>query len=215
MIDRRIADLIEYQAFGYAEFYRKQIELVRAAERRVVPGSTGLAEAAARHLYKLMAYKDEYEVARLALDPEFTSSIKHQFGTTSKTYVHLHPPVLRALGMRNKLRLGSWATPALRVLKAMRRLRGTPLDLFGHTGLRRLERELIGEYTAILQRLAGELTTHNHSTAVAIAALPDVIRGYEQIKLDNVDSYRTQVATLLEEFDRGTVKPSNTTGVQE
>lgn len=215
MIDRRIADLIEYQALGYAEFYRKQIELVRAAERRVVPGSTRLAEAAARYLYKLMAYKDEYEVARLALDPEFTSSIKHQFGTTSKAYVHLHPPVLRALGMRNKLRLGSWATPAFRVLKAMRRLRGTPLDLFGHTGLRRLERELIGEYTAILQRLAAELTTHNHSTAVAIAALPDVIRGYEQIKLDNVDRYRTQVATLLEEFDLATVKPSNTTGVQE
>ncbi|MCV7200413.1 2-oxoacid ferredoxin oxidoreductase [Mycolicibacterium peregrinum] len=201
LIDRRVADLIEYQAFGYAEFYRKQIERVREAERRVKPDSTALAEAAARYLYKLMAYKDEYEVARLALDPEFKSSVQQQFGATSKAYIHLHPPVIRALGMRNKLRLGNRFTPAFRLLKAMRRLRGTPLDIFGYTGVRRLERELIGEYTTILHRLTAELTTGNHSTAVAIAKLPDGIRGYEQIKLDNVDRYRSQVATLLEEFD--------------
>lgn len=200
LIDRRIADLIDYQTFGYAEFYQKQIEEIREAEQRVIPDSTALTEAAARYLYKLMAYKDEYEVARLALDPEFKSNVQQQFGATSKTYVHLHPPMVRAMGMRSKLRLGRSFAPAFHVLRAMRRLRGTPFDLFGYTGVRRLERELIDEYIATLRTLTGALTPLNHATAVAIAELPDGIRGYEQIKLDNVARYRSQVDSLLEEF---------------
>lgn len=201
LIDHRIADLVEYQSVGYAEIYQKEIDQVRDAERRVAPHSTELTEAAARYLYKLMAYKDEYEVARLALDPAFTTELEQQFGAVSRTYIHLHPPTIRALGMRNKLRLGRWFTPALRVLKAMRRLRGTPLDPFGYAGVRRLERQLVSEYTAILRTLTAALTRSNHATAVAIAKLPDGIRGYEQIKLDNVDRYRSRGAALLEEFD--------------
>ncbi|RBM11614.1 2-oxoacid ferredoxin oxidoreductase [Prauserella sp. PE36] len=201
LIDLRVADLTEYQTVGYAGIYRQEIERVREAERRVAPESRALTEAAARYLYKLMAYKDEYEVARLALDPEFRSHVKEQFGATSKTYVHLHPPMIRALGMRNKLRLGSWFTPAFRALKAMRRLRGTPFDLFGYTAVRRLERELIREYTTTLRTLTAALTTRNHAIAIAIAKLPDEIRGYEQIKVDSIDRYRTQAAALLEEFE--------------
>jgi indolepyruvate ferredoxin oxidoreductase len=201
IIDSRSADLIGYQNAGYADFYRKQIDQVREAELRIAPDSTALAEAAAHYLYKLMAYKDEYEVARLAVDPEFKSQLEQQFGAISKAYVHLHPPVFRAMGMRNKLRLGSWFTPAFHVLKAMRRLRGTPLDLFGYARIRRLERDLVTEYITTLWTLTAELTTSNLATAIAIAKLPDGIRGYELIKVDSVDRYRTEVATLLEEFN--------------
>lgn len=201
LIDARVADLVDYQSVQYAEIYQKQIEQVREAERHISQDSTELAEAAALYLYKLMAYKDEYEVARLALDPVFKSELARQFGASSKAYVHLHPPLLRALGMRNKLRLGRWFTVAFHVLKAMRRLRGTSLDLFGYTRIRRLERGLVEEYITILRTVTAALTTRNHATAVAIAKLPDGIRGYEQVKLDNVDRYRRQVAALLEEFD--------------
>lgn len=201
LIDSRAADLVGYQNAGYADFYRMQVDHVRQAESRIASDSSALAEAAARNLYKLMAYKDEYEVARLAVDPEFKSQLQQQFGAISKAYVHLHPPVFRAMGMRNKLRLGSWFTPAFHLLKAMRRLRGTPWDLFGYARIRRMERDLVTEYITTLQTLTAELTTSNLATAVAIAKLPDGIRGYEQIKVDSVDRFHAEVATLLEEFN--------------
>ncbi|GAB3565283.1 indolepyruvate ferredoxin oxidoreductase family protein [Amycolatopsis endophytica] len=201
LIELRAADLAEYQSPAYAGRYRRQVDQVREAESRAVPDSTALTEAAARYLYKLMAYKDEYEVARLALDREFRSQVEEQFGTGAKRYVHLHPPMLRAWGVRNKLKLGSWATPVFRVLKAMRRLRGTPLDLFGYTRVRRLERDLIGEYSTMLRKLSAGLTSRNHPVAVEMAKLPDEIRGYEQIKVDSADRYHERLATLLEEFE--------------
>jgi indolepyruvate ferredoxin oxidoreductase len=196
----RFEDLVKYQGKKYAQRYRSEIASVWQAERRVAPGSRVLAEAAARYLYKLMAYKDEYEVARLALDESFTASLKDQFGAASKISVRLHPPVLRALGMKQKISLGPWFVVVLRLLHAMRWLRGTALDVFGYAKVRRTERDLIEEYIAALRAVCARLTGENLAAAVAIAELPDMVRGYEQIKLANVEKYRERLNGMLTEF---------------
>jgi indolepyruvate ferredoxin oxidoreductase len=153
-----------------------------------------LAEAIATGLYKLMAYKDEYEVARLSLDPALDASVRAQFGDGARYAWKLHPPVLRAAGMQRKITLGRWFRPGYRTLRAMRRLRGTKLDPFGLAEVRRVERELVAEYRALVPTL---LAMDDVERAVEIAALPDVVRGYEQIKLDNVARYRARLAELL------------------
>lgn len=196
----RFEDLVKYQGKKYAQRYRSEIASVWQAERRVAPGSRVLAEAAARYLYKLMAYKDEYEVARLALDESFTASLKDQFGAASKISVRLHPPVLRALGMKQKISLGPWFVVVLRLLHAMRWLRGTALDVFGYAKVRRTERDLIEEYIAALRAVCARLTGEKLAAAVGIAELPDMVRGYEQIKLANVEKYRERLNGMLTEF---------------
>ena len=112
------------------------VERVRAAEQDRTPGSTALTEAVARYLYKLMAYKDEYEVARLALEPSLGAGLEAEFGPGARASWRLHPPVLRALGMKRKIALGPWFVPAFRALRAMRGLRGTSMDPFGRTRVR-------------------------------------------------------------------------------
>ena len=112
-----------------------------------------LAEAIATGLYKLMAYKDEYEVARLSLDPALEASVRAQFGDGARYAWKLHPPVLRAVGMQRKITLGRWFRPGYRTLRAMRRLRGTRLDPFGVAEVRRVERELVEEYRALIPTL--------------------------------------------------------------
>ena len=114
----------------------------------------------------------------------------------------LHPPVLRALGMRRKISLGPWFTPVFRLLVTARRLRGTPLDLFGYAHVRRVERELIAEYRRVVEEILLSPGPANHGLALTIAALPDEIRGYEQIKLDNVDRYRERLNDLRHELTR-------------
>jgi indolepyruvate ferredoxin oxidoreductase len=162
----------------------------------------------ARNLYKLMAYKDEYEVARLSLDPQLTASITAQFGEGARYRYQLHPPVLRALGMTSKIGLGPWFRPGFRLLAAGRRLRGTPFDLFGRTQVRRTERTLVSEYRAVVGQLLSGLTTANHALAVEIAGLPDLVRGYEEIKLRNVTAYRDRSAELLGRFSAGSRSPA-------
>ncbi|MCB1300625.1 MAG: indolepyruvate ferredoxin oxidoreductase, partial [Tetrasphaera sp.] len=158
-----------------------------------------------RGLFKLMAYKDEYEVARLSTDPAVAQAIREQFGPDAGYAFRLHPPLLRALGVDSKLTLGTWALPALRGLYAARRLRGSALDPFGHTTVRRAERSLIDEYLRGIVAAVGKLTPDTRDTVVAIAALPDVVRGYEDIKLGNVERFRTQLReqlrTLIEADD--------------
>lgn len=166
----------------------------------LLPGSTALAEAVARNLYKLMAYKDEYEVARLALDPAVAADVTTRFGQGASYSWKLHPPILRTLGMRRKITLGPWFRPAYRVLRRMRRLRGTVFAPFGHAEVRRVERALITEYRDVVDRLLGELTAGNHPAAVEIAELPELVRGYEHVKLGNVDRYRLRLAELLSAF---------------
>lgn len=192
----RVPDLVEYHNRHYARSYAETVERVRNAEAMQVPGSTALAEGVARNLYKLMAYKDEYEVARLALRPDLQSELAAQFGPRVRYSWKLHPPLLRALGMQHKITLGPWFRPAFRVLRALRRVRGHAIDPFGHTRLRRMERSLITEYREVLEELITGLTSDNHATAVEIAELPDLVRGYEQVKLDNVELYHRRLTEL-------------------
>ncbi|MCW2879543.1 MAG: 2-oxoacid ferredoxin oxidoreductase [Sphaerisporangium sp.] len=191
----RVPELAAYQDIRYAARYAGIVERVREAEAGVT-GETALAEAVARHLYKLMAYKDEYEVARLCLDPAVLTGIDERFGAGAKVRWRLHPPVLRALGMRRKISLGPWFRPVFLLLYAMRRLRGTPLDPFGRARVRRVERELVDEYVAVIDECVAGLTAATHARAVEFAGLPDLVRGYEQVKLDSVDGYHRRLAEL-------------------
>jgi indolepyruvate ferredoxin oxidoreductase len=151
----------------------------------------------ARHLFKLMAYKDEYEVARLHLDAALEAELRVRFGGEIRFYWHLHPPLLRALGLKRKLKLGSWFRPAFQALYAFRRLRGSALDPFGYAEVRRVERALVDEYLRQVEAVLGRLGPETHDAAVALAELPDQIRGYEHVKLDTVKRYREAAAALL------------------
>ena len=193
-IDRFAADLIGYQSAAYSGRYLTTIEEIRTAGAR-----PEVVDAVVRNLYKLMAYKDEYEVARLLLAPEAKAAAVAVGGKGAKVTWQLHPPMLRALGMKNKLQLGRWATPLLVGLRAGRRLRGTPLDVAGWTSLRRTEHRLADEYTttmkeALAANAAGDLSD---DIVLAIAELPDMIRGYESIKEANITAYRARLAELL------------------
>ncbi len=192
----RVPELMAYQDAAYADAYAELVERVRAREADVADGDL-LARTVAANLFKLAAYKDEYEVARLSLDPALTSRIEEQFGRGARYAYRLHPPVLRSLGMQRKISLGPWFRPAFATLVAMRRLRGTPFDPFGRTEVRREERALLAEYRDVITRLADGLTAGNHARAVEIAGLPDMVRGYEHVKLGNVAEYRARMAELL------------------
>jgi indolepyruvate ferredoxin oxidoreductase len=193
-------DLVAYQNPAYARRYLAAVEAVRAAEATVTEG-TDLAAAVARNLFKLMAYKDEYEVARLHLDPAMRRGVAERFGEGARVGYALHPPILRALGLKKKIVLADGiARPSFRALRAMRGLRGTPADPFGHTKTRRLERALIEEYLEVVDRLIAGLTAGNHDLAVEIAGLPDLVRGYEEVKLAGVERYRARLAEILPRY---------------
>ncbi|GAF49347.1 indolepyruvate ferredoxin oxidoreductase family protein [Rhodococcus wratislaviensis] len=200
IVGLRTAELIDYQGIDYARDYAQFVESVRQREAALVGHSTALTEAVAKNLFKLMAYKDEYEVARLALDPAFDAAIKDAFGKSAKRSARLHPPMLRAMGMKNKLSLGSWINPGFRTLHRMRKIRGTKLDVFGYHHIRKMERELITEYRETIEQLLHLLNPHSVSAAVEIAELPDLVRGYEQIKVANVASYHQELHKLLEAY---------------
>jgi indolepyruvate ferredoxin oxidoreductase len=195
LVTTRIPDLADYQNLAYAREYAAFVARVGEAERNAVTG-TELSEAVARYLHKLMAYKDEYEVARLSLAPEAEAAVAAEFGPGAQVSYLLHPPVLRALGMKRKLRLGPWFRPALRTLRAMRRVRGSRFDPFGQTKVRRIERHLAGEYRAMISGVLTTLDGENHARAVELASLPDMIRGYEDIKLAAVTRYRARAREL-------------------
>jgi indolepyruvate ferredoxin oxidoreductase len=201
LVRTRSADLEGYQNQAYARRYADAVETVRRREDEVILGSTELAEAVARNLYKLMAYKDEYEVARLALDTAVGADLAAQFGTGAKASWNLHPPALRALGMSRKLRLGGWFRPIFALLYQLRWLRGTPLDPFGRAQVRKIERDLISDFLDRVEDLADHLDIDNHQIAVQIAALPDMVRGYEDVKLENVARYREAARELVGTFD--------------
>jgi indolepyruvate ferredoxin oxidoreductase len=195
----RAADLCAYQDAGYARRYIDDVLEVLGAERRAgAPGRTPVTDAYARSLHKLMAYKDEYEVARLHLDAVQAARRDAEFGPGAKVEVMLHPPLLRALGLERKLGVPSAAArPLFTGLRAARRLRGTALDPFGATELRRLERALIDDHRALTRRALAHLTEANADAVAEIAGLADVIRGYEQVKLRAVERYRTAAADQL------------------
>jgi indolepyruvate ferredoxin oxidoreductase len=195
LLEVRVPELIAYQDAAYARRYVDFVRRVAETERTAVRGETRLAESVARHLYKLMAYKDEYEVARLHLRPEVRASIQAEMGEGKVRY-QLHPPILRALGMKRKLSLGPWVESLFRLLVAMRRLRGTGLDPFGYARVRRVERALVDEYRAMIERALGSLGPESHERVVRIARLPDLVRGYEDVKLRNVQRFREEARAL-------------------
>jgi indolepyruvate ferredoxin oxidoreductase len=186
LIARRVADLTAYQNAAYAERYAKRIAAVRAAEQAAKPGSECLTQAAARSLYKLMAYKDEYEVGRLYTDGRFMAQLAQQFGGDFRMKVQLSPPLFARrdprTGRPRKYAFGGWIMPAFRMLAKLKGLRGTPLDIFGYSHERRAERAAIIEFEADLDRLIAGLRADNIDQATAIAALPLDVRGYGPVK---------------------------------
>jgi indolepyruvate ferredoxin oxidoreductase len=200
LLSERGSDLVAYQNAAYAAAYARLVEQVRRVEEERTPGTDALAVTVARNLYKLMAYKDEYEVARLSLDRALRAQIHAQFGPDATYAWRLHPPLLRKLGLRRKIALGRWATPLFVTLRGGRRLRGTPFDPFGRFEVRRVERRLASEYTAAVKELLAGLHSGNHALAVEIAALPDLVRGYEHVKLANVARYDERLGALRAEF---------------
>jgi indolepyruvate ferredoxin oxidoreductase len=197
LLEVRVPQLIAYQNSAYAKQYVDFVARVHKAEQAAVPGQTRLSEAVARYLYKLMAYKDEYEVARLHLATGHDKALAEQFGAGVRVQYHLHPPQLRALGWNKKIKLGKWFDRVYRILMSLRWLRGTPLDIFGHTHMRRVERALIGEYRGLIEQALDGLSPESYERAVELARLPDMIRGYEEVKLGNVQRFREAVKATL------------------
>ena len=196
LLEVRVPELIAYQNEDYAQRYVDDVKRVFAAEGAACPGATDLSEAFARYLFKLMAYKDEYEVARLSLKPEARDALNAQFGERARRHYHLQPPLLKALGLKRKIKLGRWFELVYRVLRRLRYLRGTPFDLFGYDRVRRVERDLIVQYRRLIFEAIETLDAENHARAVELAKLPDMIRGYDEVKLGNVERFWEAVRGL-------------------
>ncbi len=190
-------DLIGFQDLALADRYLGIVERVATAERAVAPSSgLALTSAVAINLHKLTAYKDEYEVARLMVDTEGLAEATTLANGGSITY-RLHPPMLKALGMKNKMSVGAWASPGVAALAKGKRLRGTALDPFGRAEVRRVERALIVEFEQAIETIITGLTSDNHRAAIEIASLPDMVRGYEDLKLKRAAAFREELASAL------------------
>jgi len=183
LVERRIQELERYQDRRYAEEYRAFVESVTERER-------ALAETVARYLYKLMAYKDEYEVARLLTDPAFEEQVHSMWESAESIHYNVHPPFLRALGWKKKLQLGPWFRAPLRLLARLKALRGTWFDPFGYARLRKEERALIAWYRNLIEEILAHVTPGTLPLAMEIAALPDQIRGYENLKMEKIREAR-------------------------
>jgi indolepyruvate ferredoxin oxidoreductase len=205
VIERRVAFLTDYQNAAYAKRYADAIRKLRAREAEMVPGQTALTEAAARSLFKLMAYKDEYEVARLYTAPAFRQQLRDSFdGENMKITFHLAPPLLGrkhpSTGLPMKTSFGPWMMSAFGLLAKLKRLRGTAFDIFGYSAERKDERARIETFLARLEELAKGLTPAKHALAVEIAGLPQRIRGFGHVRAKNAAETDGAEAALLAEF---------------
>jgi indolepyruvate ferredoxin oxidoreductase len=204
LIERRAAFLTEYQDARYADSYRAFVELARTSAAHVARGEE-FATAVATNLFKLMAYKDEYEVARLYADGWFRGRIAGEFAGDYKLRFHMAPPVFNAEvdadGRPKKREFGPWMMSALSVLRRFKSLRGTALDPFGASADRKLERRLIADYRVRLSALLGRLAEENIAIAIAIASLPDDIRGYGPVKAQSVEAAEKEFNLLMARFD--------------
>jgi indolepyruvate ferredoxin oxidoreductase len=202
LIERRVAHLTDYQDAAYAARYQKLVERVRAADAAL--GGSALSEAIARYYAKLLAYKDEYEVARLYTDGAFMAEIDRRFAGTPKLALHLAPPLLAqrdlATGHLKKRAYGPWIFTALKYLARMRSLRGRWLDPFGHSAERRAERRLIADYERTVEELLARLSAENYGLAVEIAQIPEQIRGYGHVKQRHLAVAKRREAELLAAF---------------
>jgi indolepyruvate ferredoxin oxidoreductase len=208
---RRVELLTAYQDAAYAERYRTFVDKVAKAEKEKARGRSGLAEAVAKSLYKLMAYKDEYEVARLYTDGSFAKAISRQFEGDYTIEFNLAPPIIAErdpeTGHLKKRKFGPWMMTAFRFLAGLKGLRGTALDIFGRTPERRMERQLIVDYFALIEEIVATLTPANHRIAVALAAVPEHIRGYGHVKETHLKTAKAREAELLAQYRAPTPAP--------
>jgi indolepyruvate ferredoxin oxidoreductase len=200
LVERRRAFLTEYQNADYARDYADFVARLEARAKSV-PGGDAFLHSVARNLFKLMAYKDEYEVARLYTDGRYRSDLEQTFEGDFKLKFHMAPPVFNAglddQGRPIKKMFGPWMMPALGVLRRLRFLRGTPFDPFGYTEERRHERRLACEYRERIEALAARLNARNLEMCVAIASLPDDIRGYGPVKRASIDAAEEKLKALM------------------
>jgi indolepyruvate ferredoxin oxidoreductase len=204
-IARRVEFLTGYQSARYGRRYKAMVERARAAEAGLAHGGTALTDAVARSLFKLMAYKDEYEVARLYTDGHFERQVASAFEGENLTFeFHLAPPLMArkdpATGLPRKKSFGPWMMSAFRVLARFRGLRGTPLDPFGYTRERRTERRLVRDYAVLLDEILAKLTPETYAVAVGLANIPQKIRGFGHIKDRNLKAAKAEEAELLARF---------------
>ncbi len=205
LIERRAQFLVGYQNTAYAERYREWVDRVRVAEQGVFADSTLLTESVARHYFKLLAYKDEYEVARLYAQTGFLAETKAKFDGSARLRFYLSPPVIArrdpATGRPRKYAFGGWVLPLFGLLARLKCLRGTPLDLFGFSEERRAERRLIVQYEALLERIVAELDEPRLDLAVRLTELPARIRGYGPVKAGAIEKARALETGLLKAWD--------------
>jgi len=215
MIAYRAGLLVDYQSEAYAQRYRDLVAQVRVAERQLKPDATELSEAVARYLYKVMAYKDEYEVARLYSDGEFTRQLNATFSGDVRLSFNLAPPIfnrgLDEQGRPRKTTFGPWMLKAFKVLARFKKLRGTVLDPFARLPDRREERALLENYEELLTELLANLRADNHVHAVACATLPDDVRGYGPVKAESIGKYYEMRSALLHRFHN----PASVVQIQE
>ena len=206
LVANRVEFLAAYQNAAYAARYKALVDKVRRIEAEKIGGSK-LSEAVARYYAKLMAYKDEYEVARLHANPAFRKRIEGLFEGDYKIVFNLAPPLLNkpdpATGIAKKSRFGPWMMQGFGLLAKLRVLRGTSFDIFGRTEERRGERALIAEYESTTEELLAKLTPENHALAIEIASVPELIRGYGHVKKRHLEQARKQRAELLAKFQAG------------
>ena len=203
LVARRERFLADYQDSAYARRYRTLVDRVRDAETAIAgnDGRLTLTDAVARQFARLLAVKDEYEVARLYTDGRFMKSLSEQFERWDALRFHMAPPLLARRGSDGrprKIEFGRWLMPAMKLLAAMKRLRGTPFDVFGRTGERRIERELARDYEVLIGDVIAGLGPESHATALAIAQVPERIRGYGHVKLANIATARARWRELTD-----------------
>ena len=200
LVERRFHDLAAYQDETYAQRYRSLVREAANAERQA-SGGTAFASAVARNAYKLMAYKDEYEVARLFADSGFKQKLEDQFEGDYKLEFNLAPPIIapkdKQTGHMRKMQFGAWMFPAFKLLARLKFLRGTAFDPFGRTEERRKERALVKEYERTIREILDDLTVHNIELATQIATIPDAIRGYGHVKERNMETAEAARKILL------------------
>ncbi len=204
IVERRIDFLTAYQDAAYARRYKDLVVRVQRAEAERAKGMSGLALAVARYYFKLLAYKDEYEVARLHADPEFRAKLKANFEGDYRLRFHLAPPLLAdkdpETGEAKKMEFGAWMLPVFRLLARLKGLRGTVFDPFGRTEERRMERRLIVDYEKTVDELLAHLAHDNHALAVEIASTPEHIRGFGHVKQRHQKEAKAKEAKLLAQF---------------
>ncbi|WP_425453182.1 indolepyruvate ferredoxin oxidoreductase family protein [Bosea caraganae] len=216
IIARRVDFLTAYQNVAYAARYRHLVAKIQVRETQVLPGQSALAETVARYLFKLMAYKDEYEVARLYADGSFQKQVAATFekdsasGQKLRYEFHLAPPLMAKVdpntGVPRKMSFGPWMMSAFGLLAKLKGLRGTALDVFGYTKERKTERGLIADYEAVLDEILAKLSPENHALCVALAAIPEKIRGFGHVKERHLVAAKAEEGELLKRLRDGSAQ---------